>query len=98
LETNKTLTDLWLPANKITDRGLKRLAEVLKNKNKTLKVLSLEWNKFSSDSTVDILLGMLHNNTTLTSLNLNSCKLSRSAITQLKNAAKSKKNFELAIH
>jgi hypothetical protein len=98
LETNKTLTDLWLPSNKITDRGLKRLAEVLTNKNKTLQVLSLEWNKFSSDSTVDILLGMLHNNKTLTSLNLNSCKLSRSAITQLKTAAKSKKNFELAIH
>jgi len=98
LESNKTLTHLWLPSNKISDRGLKRLAEVLTTKNKTLQVLSLEWNKFSSDSSVDMLVGMLNNNKTLTTLNLNSCKLSRSAITKLKTVAKTKKNFDLAIH
>ena len=98
LEVNRTLTHLWLPSNKITDRGLRLLAEVLTNSNRTLQVLSLEWNRFSSDTSVDILVGMINLNKSLTTLNLNNCRLSRSAIRQLKNAAKHKKNFNLTIH
>lgn len=98
LEVNRTLTHLWLPSNKITDQGLKLLAEVLTNGNRTLQVLSLEWNRFSSETSVDILVGMLNFNKTLTTLNLNNCRLSRSAIRELKNAAKPKKNFTLTIH
>lgn len=98
LEMNRTLTHLWLPSNRITERGLKRLAEVLTNTNRTLQVLSLEWNKFSSENSVDILLGMLRNNRSLTTLNLNNCRLPRSAIRQLKNEARNKKNFLLTIH
>ena len=98
LEVNRTLTHLWLPSNRITERGLKRLAEVLTNTNRTLQVLSLEWNKFSSENSVDILVGMLRNNRSLTALNLNNCRLPRSAIKQLKNEAKNKKNLHLTIH
>ena len=98
LESNKSLTHLWLPSNKITDRGLRRLGEVLTNTNKTLQVLSLEWNKFSSDSSVDILVSMLNSNKTLTALNLNSCALPRSAADQLKKVSKKKKHFDLTIH
>jgi hypothetical protein len=97
LISNKTLTHLWLFSNEISDRGLKRLAEVLMNNNRTLQVLSLEWNKFRSDSSVDILVSMLKINPSLTELNLNSCKLSKTAIKQLKTVAKTKKNFKLTI-
>jgi hypothetical protein len=98
LESNKTLTHLYLHSNSITDHGLKRLAEVITNTNKTLQVLALEWNTFSSDSSGEILAQMLNKNQSLTALNLNSCKLSKTATKHLKAAAKSKKKFELSIH
>jgi hypothetical protein len=98
LISNKTLTHLWLSSNEISDRGLKLLAEAIMNINKTLQLLALEWNKFRDDSSVNILISMLNNNQSLTKLSLTSSRLSKSAITQLKNAAKTKKNFELTIH
>jgi hypothetical protein len=98
LASNKTLTHLWLSSNEISDRGLKRLVDVLTHINKTLQVLALEWNKFRDDSSVNLLINMVNNNRSLTKLSLNSCKLSKNAIKQLKHAAKEKKNFELTIH
>ena len=95
LESNQTLTHLRLPSNQISDRGLQVLSEVLINRNKTLKLLSLERNKFRSETSVNILGNMISNNQSLTSINLNNCKLPRSAIRQLKGLAKTKENYEL---
>ncbi|CAF1178953.1 unnamed protein product [Rotaria sp. Silwood1] len=98
LESNVTLTYLWLGSNKISDRGLERLCEVLINKNKTLQILSLEWNKFPSDRSVNILVDLLKNNKSLTQLNLENCKLSKFSVEKLKILTKTKKNFELIIN
>jgi hypothetical protein len=98
LESNKTLTHLLLVSNGITDRGLRRLAEVLTNKNRTLQSLSLAWNQFRDESIGTILVNMLTNNPSLISLNLDSCKLSKTVSKQLKSVAKTKKNFELIIN
>ncbi|CAF2724365.1 unnamed protein product [Rotaria sp. Silwood2] len=95
LESNETLTHLWLESNKITDQGLELLCQVLMQKNKTLQVLSLEWNKFRNDTSVTILVDMIQKNQSLTILNLENCKLPKSGIKKLKYLAKTKKNYEL---
>ncbi|CAF4347462.1 unnamed protein product, partial [Rotaria sordida] len=77
---------------------LKLLSKALINKNKTLQVLSLEWNKFRNDTSVNILVGLLEKNKSLTTLNLENCKLPKSGIEQLRLLTKTKKNFELLIH
>ncbi|CAF3879624.1 unnamed protein product [Rotaria sp. Silwood1] len=98
LESNETLTHLWLASNEISDRGLERLCEVLINKNKTLQVLSLEWNKFRSDRSVNILVNLLKINKSLTTLNLENCKLSKSSIEEIKRLAKARRGFDLLIN
>ncbi|CAF4441513.1 unnamed protein product, partial [Rotaria sp. Silwood2] len=98
LESNETLTHLWLASNKITDQGLELLCQVLMQKNKTLQVLSLEWNKFRNDTSVTILVDMLKNNKSLTTLNLENCKLPKSGVEELKLVTKAKKNFKLFIN
>ncbi|CAF3281178.1 unnamed protein product [Rotaria socialis] len=98
LESNKVITHLWLGENQITDQGLQLLCEVLTNQNRTLQELSLEWNKFRSNATVQILVNMFHNNKSLVKLNLTSCKLPTSATRQLKDLAEKKENFELLIN
>jgi len=98
LESNSTLTHLWLSSNKIGEQGLQRLADALfKNKNNTLQLLWLERNIFPSDSCVNILLRMLESNQSLTSLNVDHCKLPKSAKKQLRAAVAKKRNFELII-
>jgi len=99
LESNSTLTHLWLSSNKIGEQGLQRLADALfKNKNNTLQLLWLERNIFPSDSCVNILLRMLESNQSLTSLNVDHCKLPKSAKKQLRAAVAKKRNFELILH
>ncbi|CAF3976355.1 unnamed protein product [Rotaria sordida] len=98
LESNATITHLWLASNKISDEGLKLLSKALINKNKTLQVLSLEWNKFRSDTSVNNLVGLLKVNESLTTLNLENCRLPTSGAEQLRLLTKTKKNFELLIH
>ncbi|CAF3995719.1 unnamed protein product, partial [Rotaria sp. Silwood1] len=91
-------THLWLASNEISDRGLERLCEVLINKNETLQVLSLEWNKFRSDRSVNILVNLLKFNKSLTTLNLENCKLSKSRIEEIKRLAKARRGFDLLIN
>ncbi|CAF5004895.1 unnamed protein product, partial [Rotaria sp. Silwood1] len=98
LASNETLTHLWLGSNKISDLGLERLCEVLISKNKTLQVLSLEWNRFRSYTKFNILVDMLEQNESLMLLNLENCQLFRHGVEQLIDSAKKKENFELLIN
>ena len=97
LETNKTLSELSLPQNKIGDVGFQDLMSVLAERNRTLRVLSLEWNQFGSTESFTALNYMLHANKTLSSLNVESCKWSNVGIRELRIAAKNKNNFQLSI-
>ena len=97
LETNKTLSELCLPQNKIGDVGFQDLMSVLTEHNRTLRVLSLEWNQFGSTESFSALNHMLRTNTTLSSLNVESCKWSNVGIRQLRITAKNKNNFQLSI-
>jgi hypothetical protein len=98
LETNQSLTHLWLPKNNITDRGIQSLAKVLIKTNKTLQVLALEWNKFRNDLTVNILVEMIEKNKTLTKFVIAGNDLSRANIKKLKTMAKTKTDFNFETH
>ena len=97
LETNKTLSELSLTQNKIGDLGFQDLMTVLAEKNRTLRVLSLEWNLFGTTESFQALNNMLRTNKMLSSLNVESCKWSSVAIKQLRITANHKKNFQFSI-
>ena len=97
LEGNRTITHLYLSANDVSDQGFQRLMEVLCTTNKTLQSLSLEWNQFGNDESLQSAMAMLTNNKTLLELNLESCKFSRPAVKQLQAFTKGKKHLRLSI-
>jgi Ran GTPase-activating protein (RanGAP) involved in mRNA processing and transport len=95
LKTNKILTHLTLSNNKISNEGVQLLADALQNRNNTLKKLSLTQNKLLSDASVDFLLNMFKHNRSLEKLWVDDCNLSTKGKDRLKNATKSKKDFQL---
>jgi len=97
LKTNQSLTHLWLAKNHISDRGIKLLADALID-NKTLQELSLEWNTFENDETINSLIEMIEKNQTLIEIHIDGRDLSRNDIKKLKQIAKIKKGFKLKIH
>ena len=97
LARNRTLTQLNLPKNRITDRGLQLLLQPLIRTNRTLQRISLEWNKFGHDDTVQALTMLLQVNPSLTELNVTSCSWPRAAASQLKAVAKDRPGFKLSI-
>jgi Ran GTPase-activating protein (RanGAP) involved in mRNA processing and transport len=97
LKSNQTLTHLWLPKNCITDRGIKSLFEALID-NKIFQIISLEWNAFENDETINSLIKMIDKNQILIHLSIDERDLSRYDIKKLKEIAKLKKGFKLKIH
>ena len=95
LKTNRTLSELWLPCNKISDQGVKLLANALIQYNTSLKTLSLDVNESVSDSSVSFLIDMMNQNQSLDALHMCNCKLSKTGKTKLQEVAKSKTNIKL---
>ncbi|CAF1025265.1 unnamed protein product [Adineta steineri] len=97
LAENRKLTDLWLYNNNITDNSARKLTNVLRQVNRTLKHLDLQWNKSITDSSVECFVIMLKCNQTLERLNLRKCGLSINGKMQLLQAVAEKKDFKLYI-
>lgn len=76
LKKNQTINTLGLAKNKIGDQGVQLLANVLFQQNMTLEVLTLDRNPSVSDLSVNALINMLKQNTTLKELWINDCNLS----------------------
>jgi hypothetical protein len=95
LKKNRTLIELWLPWNKISDRGVQLLANALIQHNNTLKKLSLDLNKSINDSSVSVFIDMMKQNQSLNTLHIRDCKLTKAGKESLREVAKSKKNIEL---
>ncbi|CAM4819388.1 unnamed protein product [Rotaria magnacalcarata] len=76
LKTNRTLIQLWLNGNDISDRGVRLLAKVLGNENSTLKELYLSSNKSITDSSIDPLWDMIKRHQPLKKLYICDCNLS----------------------
>jgi len=95
LKTNRTLSELWLPCNQISDRGVKLLTNALIQHNTSLKTLSLDVNELVNDSSVSFLIDMMNQNQSLDVLHVRNCKLSKTGKERLCEVAKSKKNIKL---
>jgi hypothetical protein len=95
LKNNRTLTELWLPWNSIGNQGVQEIADTLRSTNKTLKTLSLRWNKAIDDASIDAWMSMLKSNQSLQVLDIGSCSLSRANKARLRTFVKAKKGFKL---
>jgi Ran GTPase-activating protein (RanGAP) involved in mRNA processing and transport len=97
LKTNATLQRLLLGNNKISDRGVDVLANVLTHHNTTLISLCFPQNKLVSDSSVDSLVKMLQHNQTLHHLDIAWCNLSDKGKERLRQVTRSKNGFDLEV-
>jgi hypothetical protein len=95
LKTNRTLSTLLLPRTRISDQGVKLLANALMQHNTSLKMLSLDVNDLVTDSSVSFLIDMMNQNESLQKLHVRDCKLSRAGKARLHEVGESKQNFEL---
>lgn len=90
LKTNRSITWLALAGNKISDYGVKLLADTLAHQNTSLLVLSLHVNKSISDASVDTVIDMLQYNKSLKKLWIQDCSLSDDGKLKLRNATRTK--------
>jgi Ran GTPase-activating protein (RanGAP) involved in mRNA processing and transport len=97
LKTNRMLTWLWLSGNEIGNRGVKLLADTIANHNNSLEWLFLNSNKGIDDSSVDVLISMLKRNHSLKTIYINNCSLSDAAKQKLREATKTRKDFDLEV-
>jgi Ran GTPase-activating protein (RanGAP) involved in mRNA processing and transport len=95
LKTNTTLTRLWLFHNEIGDRGMKLLADVLANDNKSLQWFDLRLNKSVTDSSFDSLCNMLKSNRSLKKFWMEYCNLSRPMKAELREIGQAKEDFDI---
>jgi hypothetical protein len=97
LQTNQTLTELWLSNNEIGNRGVKQIANVLAKYNKTLKLLSLSTNIFITDLSIDYLIEMIEQNQTLKNIWINDCNLTEQGKMKLREKANQKNKFQIKL-
>ncbi len=83
LRSNGKLTFLALSDNRITHQGLQSLVDVILNYNTTLRTLILTGNELLTDASGNALLHLIKQSQSLTYLDVNSCRLSKSVRTQL---------------
>ena len=97
LESNRTLTWLWLTGNEISDYGVEILSNTLANSNTNIEWLFLNSNSSITDGSVDVLLNMFKRNCTLKTLYINNCNLSDVGKRKLLKMIKTKKDFDLEV-
>lgn len=77
LQTNQTLTVLWLDSNRIGNEGVHYLSNALIRHNRTLQDLSLKNNRFITPISCRFLLDLIRNNRTLIELDISQCSLTK---------------------
>lgn len=95
LKANRSLTHLMLNRNQITSDGVHSLSNALALHNTTLRVLSLASNQLIADMSVDSLIAMLKENSTLQGLDVRWCGLSQQGDQRLRRAVIDKSSFQL---
>ncbi|CAF3665735.1 unnamed protein product, partial [Rotaria sp. Silwood1] len=94
LKTNKILTHLNLGENEINDHGVQILSDAIENYNTTIQSLDISSNKLLTDESIDYLLQMIKNNSSLNKLQIYNCSLSEKGKQKLKTSEQLKKNFK----
>jgi Ran GTPase-activating protein (RanGAP) involved in mRNA processing and transport len=97
LKVKRTLNQLYLNDNRISDRGVQLLANALCDPATELQKLYLHNNQLISDSSVDYLVDMLKRNRSLNALWLINCNLTNAGRQKLIEVVASKKNFYLNV-
>ena len=97
LQSNATLLWLYLGENQISDDGVRMLAEAISNGNTTLEMLVLSSNKYLTDRSVDHLLPMIKQNSSLKKLWIENCSLSQQGKKALTKAQQEKKDFYVRV-
>ncbi|CAF0965801.1 unnamed protein product [Adineta ricciae] len=97
LQRNRTITELWLSNNEISNRGVKQLANVLAYHNETLKILSLSANVFITDLCIEDLLKIFEHNETLKKIWFNDCNFSEYGKMKLRERAKRKSHIHIEL-
>jgi Ran GTPase-activating protein (RanGAP) involved in mRNA processing and transport len=98
MKINKTLTDLFLNDNEITDDGVEILTDAIQNHNTTIQSLYLSGNKLLTDISVDYLVQMIKFNQSLELLRVYDCNLTVKGKERLMASQQSKKNLEIQVN
>lgn len=97
LKINSTLDTIDLDLNNISDQGVELLANTLCVNNNTLVRISLNGNKLVSDKSVDFIIMMLKQNSTLSFLDIYKCNLSEDGKKRLQQMEQTKQFFCLSV-
>jgi Ran GTPase-activating protein (RanGAP) involved in mRNA processing and transport len=97
LKINTTIVHLGLGFNQISDRGVQLLANTIIYFNAYLQWLSLSSNRLVGDMSVASLMEMFTSSSSIKTLWLNDCDLSKNAAARLKEKVAMNDNFYLEI-
>lgn len=97
LKANKTIEELWLSDNEISNQGLECFVNALTTVNQTLKILILSYNVFITNRCSDNLVELLKKNNTLQNLSIHRCSITTPVQIELERIAKHKRNFHLEV-
>ena len=98
LKTNKTLENLSLNGNRLSEKGMQSLVEVLIDQNRTLQELHLSDNQLTSELPVNTIIRMIQFNSSLRRFTVKNANLSEENQIKLQQVAKYKTNFSLYLN
>ncbi|CAF0933992.1 unnamed protein product [Adineta ricciae] len=97
LKNRRTLLELHLNGNQISDHGVRLLATILSTPTSNLRKLYLHNNPRISDLGINHLIGMLRTNRLLNTLWLINCNLTNAGRQRLRDTVSTKKDFYLNV-
>lgn len=98
LKTNRTLENLSLNGNRLSEKGMQSLVEVLIDQNQTLRELHLSDNQLTSELPVNTIIRMIQFNSSLRRFTVKNAHLSEENQIKLQQVAKHKPNFSLYLN
>ena len=97
LKVNRTITQLCLQKNQITDRGVQLLLDAMEIYSAHIQELDLSGNTFVTDSSVNAFCNFIQHNEALEQLWVYGCNLTPKGREQLVKTTKSRKQFDLRV-
>lgn len=97
LKTNRTITQLCLQKNQVTDRGIQLLLDAIELYSIGIQELDLSSNTLVTDSSVGAFCNLIQHNGVLKQLWIYECNLTPKGREQLVKTKKSKNQFDLRV-
>ncbi|CAF3424861.1 unnamed protein product [Rotaria socialis] len=83
--------------NKITDKAIQYLSQIIQFKNQVIEEISLYSNKSITDGSVDDIFNMIRHNQSLKTFWIRDCQLSEQGKDKLQQSIQDKNNFDLLV-